>query len=125
MKDVGDLGTRWLTEAARAFKHVIHGCNEKCTYCVVPNTRGIEQSRAAEAIRVSNCTCNALEALSGRKGLLRATPVVLYTWLFVGWQGRIADIMVTVPNQCDVQPLHICCDCRGKCWRLGKLAIRR
>ncbi|CAL5229412.1 g12733 [Coccomyxa viridis] len=34
-----------------AWVNVIHGCNEKCTYCVVPNTRGIEQSRAPEAIR--------------------------------------------------------------------------
>ena len=32
--------------------NVIHGCNERCTYCVVPNTRGVEQSRAPEAIRV-------------------------------------------------------------------------
>jgi tRNA A37 methylthiotransferase MiaB len=32
--------------------NVIHGCNEKCTYCVVPNTRGVEQSRAPEAIKV-------------------------------------------------------------------------
>ena len=35
--------------------NVIHGCNEKCTYCVVPNTRGFEQSRAPKAIRVSIC----------------------------------------------------------------------
>lgn len=34
-----------------AWVNVIHGCNEKCTYCVVPNTRGQEQSRTAEAIR--------------------------------------------------------------------------
>ena len=33
--------------------NVIHGCNEKCTYCVVPNTRGIEQSRTPEAIKVN------------------------------------------------------------------------
>ena len=52
--------------------NVIHGCNEKCTYCVVPNTRGIEQSRAPEAIRVSSGTCNALETLSGRKGSSKA-----------------------------------------------------
>lgn len=32
--------------------NVIHGCNERCTYCVVPNTRGVEQSRTPEAIRV-------------------------------------------------------------------------
>jgi hypothetical protein len=36
--------------------NVIHGCNEKCTYCVVPNTRGVEQSRAPEAIKVGHST---------------------------------------------------------------------
>ena len=35
-----------------AWVNVIHGCNEKCTYCVVPNTRGSEQSRRPEHIRV-------------------------------------------------------------------------
>eukprot|EP00921_Rhytidocystis_pertsovi_P008571 GHVQ01014004.1.p1 GENE.GHVQ01014004.1~~GHVQ01014004.1.p1 ORF type:complete len:346 (+),score=33.32 GHVQ01014004.1:1642-2679(+) len=31
--------------------NVIFGCNERCTYCVVPNTRGVEQARPKEAIR--------------------------------------------------------------------------
>jgi len=35
-----------------AWVNVIYGCNERCTYCVVPNVRGIEQSRPPEAIRV-------------------------------------------------------------------------
>lgn len=34
-----------------AWVNVIHGCNERCTYCVVPHTRGQEQSRTADAIR--------------------------------------------------------------------------
>ena len=38
--------------ALSAWVNVIHGCNERCTYCVVPNTRGVEQSRAPDAIRV-------------------------------------------------------------------------
>ncbi len=33
-----------------AFVNVIYGCNERCTYCVVPTTRGVEQSRTKEAI---------------------------------------------------------------------------
>jgi tRNA-2-methylthio-N6-dimethylallyladenosine synthase len=34
----------------RAWVNVIFGCNEHCTYCVVPATRGMEQSRSMEAI---------------------------------------------------------------------------
>ncbi|WP_008318142.1 tRNA (N6-isopentenyl adenosine(37)-C2)-methylthiotransferase MiaB [Leptolyngbya sp. PCC 6406] len=34
-----------------AWVNVIYGCNERCTYCVVPGVRGVEQSRPPEAIR--------------------------------------------------------------------------
>ncbi|MDH6062167.1 tRNA (N6-isopentenyl adenosine(37)-C2)-methylthiotransferase MiaB [Chrysosporum bergii ANA360D] len=45
-----------ITQARRdstvtAWVNVIYGCNERCTYCVVPNVRGVEQSRTPEAIR--------------------------------------------------------------------------
>eukprot|EP00210_Caulerpa_lentillifera_P008135 g7769.t1 len=33
-----------------AWVNVIYGCNERCTYCVVPNARGKEQSRRPSAI---------------------------------------------------------------------------
>ncbi len=33
-----------------AWVNVIYGCNERCTYCVVPNVRGVEQSRTPESI---------------------------------------------------------------------------
>ena len=34
-----------------AWVNIIYGCNERCTYCVVPSVRGIEQSRTPEAIK--------------------------------------------------------------------------
>lgn len=34
-----------------AWVNVIYGCNERCTYCVVPSVRGVEQSRHPEAIK--------------------------------------------------------------------------
>jgi tRNA-2-methylthio-N6-dimethylallyladenosine synthase len=41
--------------AVTAWVNVIYGCNERCTYCVVPNVRGVEQSRTPEAIRDEMC----------------------------------------------------------------------
>lgn len=49
-----------------AWVNVIYGCNERCTYCVVPNVRGIEQSRTPEAIRAE------MEEL-GRQGYKEVT----------------------------------------------------
>jgi len=34
-----------------AWVNVIYGCNERCTYCVVPNVRGVEQSRTPVSIK--------------------------------------------------------------------------
>ena len=33
-----------------AWVNVIYGYNERCTYCIVPTTRGVEQSRPIESI---------------------------------------------------------------------------
>ncbi|WP_235619531.1 MULTISPECIES: tRNA (N6-isopentenyl adenosine(37)-C2)-methylthiotransferase MiaB [Prochlorococcus] len=46
-----------LTAARRdsnicAWVNVIYGCNERCTYCVVPSVRGKEQSREPKAIKL-------------------------------------------------------------------------
>ncbi len=47
-----DIAVPRRDSALSAWVNVIHGCNERCTYCVVPNTRGVEQSRAPDAIKV-------------------------------------------------------------------------
>lgn len=49
-----------------AWVNVIYGCNERCTYCVVPFVRGGEQSRLPEAIRAE------MEEL-GRQGYKEVT----------------------------------------------------
>jgi tRNA-2-methylthio-N6-dimethylallyladenosine synthase len=49
-----------------AWVNVIYGCNERCTYCVVPGVRGTEQSRTPEAIRTE------IEEL-GRQGYKEVT----------------------------------------------------
>lgn len=46
-----DITTPRRDSDITAWVNVIYGCNEKCTYCIVPFTRGAEQSRKPEDIR--------------------------------------------------------------------------
>ncbi|MEM6424291.1 MAG: tRNA (N6-isopentenyl adenosine(37)-C2)-methylthiotransferase MiaB [Cyanobacteria bacterium P01_D01_bin.128] len=52
--------------AVTAWVNIIYGCNERCTYCVVPGVRGVEQSRTPGAIRAE------MEEL-GRQGYKEVT----------------------------------------------------
>ncbi len=45
-----DLTTARRNSKTCAWVNVIYGCNERCTYCVVPSVRGKEQSRSPQAI---------------------------------------------------------------------------
>jgi tRNA-2-methylthio-N6-dimethylallyladenosine synthase len=47
-----DITTARRDSPVCAWVNVIYGCNERCTYCVVPSVRGREQSRTPQAIRL-------------------------------------------------------------------------
>ena len=46
-----DLTTARRDSKICAWVNIIYGCNERCTYCVVPSVRGKEQSRTPQAIK--------------------------------------------------------------------------
>ena len=73
-----------------AWVNVIHGCNERCTYCVVPNTRGNEQSRLPTDIRV-RCTMRF-----GSTAKVPANCKLEYYRISecVGWSHRLSYPMV-------------------------------
>ena len=47
-----DITTARRDSRVCAWVNVIYGCNERCTYCVVPSVRGKEQSRLPGAIKL-------------------------------------------------------------------------
>ena len=63
---VEDITKPRRDSSVTAWVNAIYGCNERCTYCVVPNVRGVEQSRTPEAIRTE------IEALA-RQGYKEVT----------------------------------------------------
>ena len=58
-----------------AWVNVIYGCNERCTYCVVPNTRGQEQSREPDAIMVCRRVTLQLAVSYGGNSVVGACAV--------------------------------------------------
>ena len=48
---VEDITKPRRDSSVTAWVNVIYGCNERCSYCVVPKVRGTEQSRTPEAIK--------------------------------------------------------------------------
>ena len=47
-----DITTARRESSICGWVNVIYGCNERCTYCVVPSVRGKEQSRLPDAIKL-------------------------------------------------------------------------
>ena len=45
-----DVPITEMTEHSRAFVKVQEGCNESCTFCIVPQTRGVSRSRTPESV---------------------------------------------------------------------------
>lgn len=46
-----DISKPKRSSKVTAWVNIIYGCLERCSYCVVPNTRGVEQSRSMEGIK--------------------------------------------------------------------------
>ena len=46
-----DIASARRESAICGWVNIIYGCNERCSYCVVPNVRGKEQSRYPDAIK--------------------------------------------------------------------------
>mmetsp|Transcript_13988 Transcript_13988/g.56331 ORF Transcript_13988/g.56331 Transcript_13988/m.56331 type:complete len:446 (-) Transcript_13988:883-2220(-) len=46
-----DISKPKRNSTVTAWVNIIYGCNERCSYCVVPTTRGLEQSRPRESIK--------------------------------------------------------------------------
>lgn len=76
--------------AAQAFVRIMFGCDKFCTYCVVPMTRGPEQSRApSEIVR----ECQVLADQGVKEITLLGQTVNSYLYRESGRTWRLSDLL--------------------------------
>lgn len=81
----GDSLEDHLEGGVSAFVNILHGCNRRCTYCVVPAVRGMEWSRpAAEIVR----EVRALVASGVKEVTLLGQSVMSYGRAHAVWDER-------------------------------------
>ena len=91
----GDIApVRVDTNGVSAFISIMRGCNNVCSYCVVPYTRGAERSRDAHSIVREACEC----AQRGYKEItLLGQNVDSYRWEGLDFAGLLALVAESVP----------------------------
>lgn len=86
-----DLAQPVRNHAVRAWVNVLYGCNEHCTYCVVPHTRGVEQSRSMESILSE---CQDLARRGYREVTLLGQNVDAYGRDLIPQKRTFADLLI-------------------------------
>lgn len=78
-----------------AYISIMRGCNNVCSYCVVPYTRGVERSRNARSIIREACNCKA----AGYKEItLLGQNVDSYHYEDVDFAQLLTQVAETVPE---------------------------
>ena len=82
------------TNGVSAFISIMRGCNNVCSYCVVPYTRGVERSRDPRTIVREACEC----AQQGYKEItLLGQNVDSYRWETLDFAGLLGLVAESVP----------------------------
>ena len=83
------------TNGVSAFISIMRGCNNVCSYCVVPFTRGAERSRDARTIVREACGCRE----KGYKEVtLLGQNVDSYSWEDVNFAGLLKMVAESCPD---------------------------
>lgn len=87
--------TRIDTNGVSAFISIMRGCNNVCSYCVVPYTRGAERSRDSRSIVREACSC---KADGYREITLLGQNVDSYSCEGVDFAGLLGMVAEAVPD---------------------------
>jgi tRNA-2-methylthio-N6-dimethylallyladenosine synthase len=84
------------TGGIKAFVPIMHGCNNWCSYCIVPSVRGPEVSRPPEEILAE---MRLLDRRGTREVTLLGQNVNSYTWQGSGIALSFADLLGMIKNE--------------------------
>ena len=104
MSDFEELGSKRIIKMTRAYLKVQEGCEQFCSYCIIPYARGPLRSRKMEDILAE---VRNLEKENFQELILTGTHLGAYGWDNNGEEYDLADVCAAILANCRIPRIRL------------------